>query len=254
MDLVTDAALLATSIVAHPLEIAASLRRLNRRQTPVFYHPSNSDTSWSSTLHSMDDARRELRIFAPRIASRSDADAVRLSAAAGGILVSELDGARVQFMLDRFEPQRQAEGWVLAGTLPTRAWRLQRRAAFRVRPFQETGALVRVRTPHGLVDWQIEDISETGLRIRLTDEAAFPAPGTRWANVFMEIPNVELLRADLEVRWALTRSARRGVASARWVGSALAGLDADQAQQLRRWIQEQQVQLALSRRLDEAVS
>jgi hypothetical protein len=113
---------------------------------------------------------------------------------------------------------------------------------------------VRVRTPHGLVDWQIEDISETGLRIRLTDDVAFPAPGTRWANVFMEIPTVELLRADLEVRWALTRSARRGVESARWVGSALAGLDADQAQQLRRWIQEQQVQLALSRRLDEALT
>lgn len=254
MDLVTDTALLATSIVAHPLDIAASLRRLNRRQIQVFYHPKTSDAAWSSTLHSIDDTQRKLRIFAPRIASRGDAEAVRLSAAGGGILVSELDGARVQFMLDRFEPERQADGWVLAGPLPARAWRLQRRAAFRVRPLQETGALVRVRTSTGLVDWQIEDISETGLRIRLTDDVAFPALGTRWSNVFMEIPNIELLRGDLEVRWALMRDARRGIASARWVGSTLAGLDADQAQQLRRWIQEQQVQLALSRRLDEALT
>jgi|GEM_PF-2662624 c-di-GMP-binding flagellar brake protein YcgR len=250
MDLVTDTALLAAGIVAHPLEIAASLRRLNRHQTQVFYYPHRATPTWSSTLHSIDDERRELRVYTPRIANRSEAESVRMGAAGGGTLVSELDGARVQFLLDRFEPQRHPEGWVLAGELPTRAWRLQRRSAFRVRPAHESAAVVRVRTPDGLVDWQIEDISETGLCIRLDDEAAAPALGTKWSNVLMEIPDIELLRADLEVRWAVTKAARPGVSPSRWIGLTICGLEANQAQLLRRWIQEHQARFALSKRLD----
>jgi hypothetical protein len=41
-----------------------------------------------------------------------------------------------------------------------------------------------------LVDWQIEDISETGLCIRFDDAEAAPALGTTWSNVLMEIPDI----------------------------------------------------------------
>jgi hypothetical protein len=66
----------------------------------------------------------------------------------------------------------------------------------------------------------------------------------------MEIPDIELLRADLEVRWAVTKGARPGIPPSRWIGLTIGGLEANQAQLLRRWIQEHQARFALSKRLD----
>jgi len=254
MNLVTDNILLAQSIVSNPLEIASYLRRLARRRPAVCFHPRNGVAAWTSIVHSIDEKRQQLRLMAPRMGHASDAESVREGFARGGILLGELDGARVQFALEHFDPQRQSDGWTLAGPMPRQAWRIQRRAAFRLQPERKDAALIRVRSARGLLDWPLENISAMGVRVRLLDDTAFPNLGTRWPDSFMELPDIPLLRAHLEVRWVGHERPGRGRPESRWIGCAIDGLDTDQAQALRRWIAEQQVQHALSRRLDEAVT
>jgi len=245
MELVTDPSLLATSIVPHPLDISAFLRRMTRRQVPVWFKPVGGAQIWSSTLHSVDDVQRNLRIWVPGVANRADADALRVACARGGTLVGELDGARIQFAIEGLGPERQNDGWVLVGPLPRRTWRFQRREAYRVATSTGESLLLRIRTPQGYCDRGLVDISEHGVRIRFEDDSALPAPGTRWRDAFLELPDAPLLRANLEVRWAATQAAQRGRPEVHWAGSAMAGMDADQAQLLRRWINEKQVQSAL---------
>ena len=125
-----------------------------------------------------------------------------LTRTAGLTAVASLDGVRYQFDLQTPVPANDAAYPALVCTLPQRAYRLQRRDAFRVNPPETYPVECVIRSMGDEQNvYRVLDLSPEGLALILGPGHPTPESGESWSHCRVEIPGYPPIPCDLVVRF-----------------------------------------------------
>lgn len=223
-------------LIHNRVEIAALLRALSRKRTPVAAYYGPGDTFLLTTLLAFDPDSWQLVLDAGRNVEEQSNTASTLT------LVAFEGSVKVQFQIDRAEPALWGGMPAIRSTAPGTVLRLQRRESYRLRlPLLRS---VRCRIPaaadRGAADLRVVDISCAGLGLAVaTDQPRFE-PGEQLWGCELDLPGGETLVVDLEVRRTVDTS---GIAppgtAARPIptcGCRFVGLPGPSATQIQRYI------------------
>ncbi len=192
----TDAATLAQFEIRGALSVARVIEDLVRERALIaLYAPHDFDAFVVSQI-----VHRDAR----GIGFDFTADEARSRALLGGeslIVVAMLDRVKVQFGAHALRLERSQDHATLHCAMPERVHRIQRRDAFRVRPYPRSGADCVVRTPEGMRAYPLLDVSAGGVALMMPLEDAVPQVGQIWRHCHLDIAGYPAIPCDLEVRF-----------------------------------------------------
>lgn len=226
---------LAEFRVSAPAEILALLKQLaDGNHTLSLSTPDGA--SYASTVWALDPARGLLCLSAnandPQLQALLECDEV--------VAVAYLDSVKLQFDLHDLVLVHGGRDSALNARFPRELYRFQRRESFRVRPLLNTRPTATLRHP-ALPDMQLElrviDVSIGGVALFLPDNTPPIEPGTRIAQVLIELDGDTRLQTALVVHHVtLLHQESKGVR----LGCGMLRLGGDGERVLQRYIDQTQ--------------
>lgn len=171
--------------VSHPGDLLGLLRQLRDGQVPVNLSGPDGHTL-TTCLWSLDEQRQRLNFTIdgdrPQLATMIEADEL--------VAVAYLDSVKLQFDLFNLVLVRGAAGLALQARWPREMYRFQRRSAYRVRTLERSSPTAQMRhpaLPDMLLSLRVVDVSIGGCALFVEQEVPALEPGTRIANVRVEL-------------------------------------------------------------------
>ncbi|WP_298009711.1 flagellar brake protein [uncultured Aquabacterium sp.] len=206
--------------ITSAVEIAALLRQMHDEHALVTLSAPGG-ASYTTVLLTIDPQRHTVTLSAEEGDARIQAllDSNEVSA------VAYLDSIKVEFDMDGLVLVHGTQGSTLHASLPTVAYRFQRRAAFRVQPLASSTPLARLvhpARPDAPLVLRVLDVSLHGVALLLPPDAPMVAAGSRIQAVDLELDEETQLSCDLIVHHVTALGTQ---APAHRLGCELAGID-----------------------------
>jgi len=180
--------------VEHPRERLALLRQVCDASVPVTLAAPDGATL-NSALWAVDEAGQRISFSA----EPSDPQLERLVECDEAAAVAYLDNVKLQWDLRQLMVVRGARACALQSLMPEVLYRFQRREAFRVRTFEQSSPVARLRhpaIPEMALRLRVLDVSAGGCALFLPHDVPPLTPGSKLAGVEIEL--------DADTRFATT--------------------------------------------------
>lgn len=184
--------------VAHAGERLALLRQLRDGNTPVILNAPDG-AAMTTSLWAVDETRHRLNFNAdaahPQLQALINAD--------DAVAVAYLESVKLQFHVPGLVLVRSLNACSLQAGMPREIYRFQRRSAYRVRTAQRQSPRARFRHP-SIPDMELSlrvlDISVGGCALWLPQDVPALQPGTRLAQVQIELDDLTRFAAALSLQ------------------------------------------------------
>lgn len=192
----TDVERLAPYRVVGATGIRSLLKDLvARRSLVALYPPRSYDASAITQVVRFDDEVVDLDLVSDQRLREA------VLAGGAGVVVGVVDTIKIQFDVSRPKVVDAPGGAVLRCALPSVAFRIQRRDAFRVRPLMKEPAYCRLVDPEGGESvLPVIDFSIAGLALSFAPGARAPERGDVLRDCRFEIGRQVAIRCDMVVR------------------------------------------------------
>lgn len=180
--------------VDHPRERLALLRQLCDGGVALALAAPDG-AMLNSTLWAVDEAGARLSFSA----DPADPQLERLIESDEAVAVAYLDSVKLQFDLSQLVLVRGARSCALQSRMPDTLYRFQRRSAYRVRTFEQSSPVARLRhpaIPEMALRLRVLDVSIGGCALFLPIDVPPLTPGSKLAGVQIEL--------DPDTRFAAT--------------------------------------------------
>ena len=214
-----------------PAEVAAWLRRLERQATPLSVSAAGG-AGLSTTIWRVDAEHARLALDA----SGGGAALAGIVGAEDVTAVAYADAVKLQFDLHDLMLVHGAGSSALQAALPARLYRFQRRDAYRVPAAAHAGPAAEFRhpaVPEIRLALRVLDVSASGCALLLPDDMPAVPAGIAIAGARLRLDSSTVFDATLQVLHVGT--IQPGTAGIR-LGCTLAGLNADAACALQRYV------------------
>jgi c-di-GMP-binding flagellar brake protein YcgR len=154
--------------------------------------------------------------------------------------VAYLDSVKLQFDLGELMLVHGSHSCALRAAWPAAVYRFQRRASFRVRPFEQRAPLARLRhpsMPEMRLALRIVDVSVGGCALVLPDDVPALQPGSRLGGVRIELDGDTAFAATLRLQHVSTL---HGGGPGTRLGCEFIELDGQAQRSLQRYIDHTQ--------------